>query len=134
MRITQNFRFCLSAGHLGLCGLLAVGLIGLALPGPALAQVCSPADFFLVNQAAVNAFPQGCTEVSGNLVLAVSGQTPTDITDLSPLSALTSVGGDLHIAFNPALTSLDGLSALISVGSLAISTTLSVVTQKGILL
>src|SRR5690606_31989399 len=51
-----------------------------------------------------------CTEVSGNLTIEAN------ITDLTPLSNLTSIGGHLEISSNSNLTDLDGLSNLTSVG------------------
>ncbi|MEZ4934061.1 MAG: putative metal-binding motif-containing protein, partial [Saprospiraceae bacterium] len=63
-------------------------------------------DVTFSSQAAVDAWPPCFTAISGNLF--ISG---ADITDLSPLSFLTSVGQHLSIQSNPALASLDGLSA-----------------------
>lgn len=62
-------------------------------------------------QAQVNAFTG--TIVNGSM--AISG---ADITDLAPLSTLTTITGDLHILFNPLLENLDGLSGLNSIGGL----------------
>jgi hypothetical protein len=75
-------------------------------------------DFYLDSQADVEAFD--CTEVTGGLTID-GWYNPYGITDLSSLSGLTSVGGDLGIVFNFKLTSLSGLEDLISVeGSLYI--------------
>ncbi len=71
-----------------------------------------PVDVILTSQAEVNAFV-GAT-VTGNLTIQES--VPNNITDLSPLYTLTSVGGTLTIQGNTALTSLWGLNALNSVG------------------
>ena len=71
------------------------------------AQVCD--SLFLTTQAQVDAV--SCTSVTG--ALAIYG---SDITDLSPLSSVTSVGGALRIYLNPLLTNLDGLDAITSVG------------------
>jgi hypothetical protein len=73
------------------------------------AQVC--ASLTLTTQAQVDAV--SCTSVTGTL--SISGP---DITDLNPLSSVTSVGGNLGIVFNPALTNVDGLAAVTSVGGL----------------
>ena len=54
---------------------------------------------------------QGFTEISGLLLIRNS----SDITDLSPLSSLTSVGG-LIIEKNTALTNLNGLQNITTVG------------------
>jgi len=71
------------------------------------AQVC--AFLTLTTQAEVNAV--NCSSVTG--ILTISGP---DITDLSPLSSVTSVGGDLFIQDNPVLTNLVGLGGITSVG------------------
>jgi len=63
----------------------------------------------LSTQAEVNEFAG--TEIKGDLTIQGS-----DIDDLSPLSTLTSVGGDLKILFNPSLTNFDGLNNLTSLG------------------
>ncbi len=70
-------------------------------------QVCS--NKTLNSQEEVNSF--NCSSITGNLT--ISGE---DITDLSPLSILTSIGGYLYIHNNPLLTNLDGLSSLTSIG------------------
>jgi|FLOH01.1.fsa_nt_gi hypothetical protein len=63
----------------------------------------------LTTQAQVNAFAY--TSVTGNLILHDG-----DITNLSPLSSLTTVGGDLQIYNIYGLANLNGLSSLSSVG------------------
>ncbi|MCB0840284.1 MAG: hypothetical protein KDD99_26630, partial [Bacteroidetes bacterium] len=63
----------------------------------------------LVTQAQVDAFSY--TEVTGNL--SIFG---ADIADVTALSSLKIVGGDLYIGHNPLLTNLDGLRNLESVG------------------
>ncbi|MCB0844690.1 MAG: T9SS type A sorting domain-containing protein [Bacteroidetes bacterium] len=75
-------------------------------------QTCPPGDYSLDSQAEVNAFPSTCTTVIGDL--SISG---SDITDLTPLSNLTSIGGSLLIQQNTSLTSLDGLDGITSVGN-----------------
>src|SRR5690606_37000947 len=75
---------------------------------------CPPGDVILNSQTEVDDFATNypnCTEISGSL--KINGN---DITDLSPLSNLTSVGGYLQINDNSNLTNLDGLSNLTSVG------------------
>ena len=66
----------------------------------------------LASQADVIAFGAIFTDITGNLT--ISG---ADITDLTPLSTLTSVGGNLKLLFNSKLKNLDGLSGITSVGS-----------------
>ena len=62
----------------------------------------------LSSQADVNAFVG--SSINGNLT--ISGG---DITNLSPLSTLTSVSGALDVYDNAALTNLDGLGGINSV-------------------
>lgn len=77
--------------------------------GPsAQAQVCS-GNVFLSSQAEVDAFD--CSEVTGMLLIEGA-----DISDLSPLTNLVSVGGRLSVRENAALTTLSGLENLSSVG------------------
>ncbi len=110
------------------CGLYALlnggGLVGTYnvtgnASNPTMAQIivggpCGPCigSLTLTTQAEVDAFY--CTEITGNLEIneGVSG----NITDLTPLSTLTSVGGSLYIGSNSSLTNLAGLNALNSVG------------------
>src|SRR5690606_25277166 len=76
---------------------------------------CPPGgSVHLTSQTEVDAFATNypnCTEVSGDLTIQGA-----NITDLTPLSNLTSVGGYLYIYNNSNLTNLDGLSNLTSVG------------------
>lgn len=63
----------------------------------------------LATQAEVNSF--NCTSIEGTLT--ISGD---DITDLSPLSILHSIGEGLEIYGNASLTNVDGLSTLKKIG------------------
>ncbi len=72
------------------------------------AQIYS-GDLTLSSQLEVDAF--NYTEVTGNLTIEGG-----DITDLTPLLSLTSVGGILNISNNKVLVSLAGLSHLFSFG------------------
>lgn len=65
----------------------------------------------LASQADVIAFGAIYTDITGNLT--ISG---ADITDLTPLTTLASVGGNLDLLFNSNLKNLDGLSGIASVG------------------
>ncbi|MEZ4850899.1 MAG: T9SS type A sorting domain-containing protein [Bacteroidia bacterium] len=78
----------------------------------AFTQTCPSSNYSLTTQAAVNAFPSTCSTVSGDLTISGS-----DITDLTPLSNLTSIEGNLIINQNTILTSLSGLSGITSVGN-----------------
>ena len=73
------------------------------------AQNCSP-PFVFNTQVEVNAFAGGCTIITGGLTFA-SG----DINDLSPLSGITTIQGNLTITDNDLLEDLDGLGSLITV-------------------
>ena len=67
-------------------------LIAMIFSAPASAQDCTPDDITLSSQAEVDNFQVNhgpCDTVTGDL--KISGN---DIVDLSPLSALTTVGGD----------------------------------------
>src|SRR5436190_24348986 len=91
--------------------LASVGL-SITLPTPALAQIYT-GDLDLPTQDAVNAFHY--TEVTGNLTIGNS-VSPEEVKDLSPLSTLTRVGGNLILHGNEVLSNIDGLEALRSVG------------------
>jgi len=86
---------------------LFVSLIFLGLFSVSSAQVIE-GDVILSTQAEVNSFAG--TSITGNLTIHGS-----DIVDLTPLSTLTSVGG-LYVPNNAALTNLDGLGNITSVG------------------
>ena len=76
------------------------------------AEVCPSTNYSLTTQAQVDALgATGCDAISGSL--SIYG---TDITSLSSLSGITSVGGALEISNTTALTNLDGLSGITSVG------------------
>ncbi len=88
------------------------------LPGVALVD-CPDGDVFLANQDDVDAFGAlGCTEVTGDLIINDSGNSPK-ITDLTPLSSLTTVAGIFRVTASQ-LSSLAGLSNLNTVGYLHI--------------
>ncbi len=93
---------------------------------------CKAQHVNLSTQAEVNAFgATNPTTVVGNLIIEES--IPGNITDLTPLSTLTSVGGTLNIRFNTALTSLAGLNALTSVGGiLQISSNTGLISLAGL--
>ena len=78
---------------------------------------CPTGNITLTTQAQVNQFKidyPNCTHISGYLLVGVSSGA-SDITDLSPLENITSVGGAFYIYNNP-LTNIDGLNALTSIG------------------
>lgn len=67
-------------------------------------------DYLMTSQADLDNLAT-CTVITGNLVLE-----DTDITDLTPLANLTSIGGILILNNNDSLTSLEGLESLTNVG------------------
>ena len=83
-------------------------------------DVCAQADITLSTQSEVNAFQSTygpCKSVQGGL--AIGGD---DITDLTPLTALVSIGGTLYVSGNPLLASLAGLDHITQIrGSLFMS-------------
>ena len=99
--------------------ILSIGLLFASLVGSsgAWAVDCPQNSYTLTTQAQVDAFPQDCDSVAGDIQVGSSYLEPrSDITDLVRLANLTSVGGDLYISFNGSLTNLDGLANLTSVG------------------
>jgi hypothetical protein len=99
--------------------IISIGLLFASLVGSsgAWAVDCPQNSYTLTTQAQVDAFPQDCDSVAGDIQVGSSYLEPrSDITDLVGLANLTSVGGDLYISFNGALTNLDGLANLTSVG------------------
>lgn len=90
------------------------------MSAPMDAQNCLPQGITLNQQWEVNAFPNnypGCTHIDGFLKIGPSNDGfAGGITDLTPLSQITSVGGYLLVEFTLGLESLDGLDNLTSVG------------------
>jgi hypothetical protein len=78
------------------------------------ATVCT-GDVQMFSQAEVDAF-QGCDIIEG--ILLINGD---DIIDLTPLSTIKEVTGNLYIYNNSSLTSLNGLNNLKKIGGLTIS-------------
>ena len=75
----------------------------------------------LESQAEVDAYVDNfsfCGVVPGVLRIGTTfSDPPSDITDISGLSFITSVGSNLFIFQNPNLTSLDGLQGITSIGN-----------------
>jgi hypothetical protein len=91
------------------------------LCGKAQAQ-CPPGDFTLSSQLDIDLFGiyyPNCTEIGGNLTIQVL-VGPPEIFDLSPLSNLETIAGELKI-WNTQLTSLSGLHNITSTGGLNIA-------------
>lgn len=78
---------------------------------------CPTVPITFVNQAQVNAFPTSypsCTVIPDGIDIKIMG---ADISNLTPLSQLTSVLGVLEIRNCPLLTNLNGLHNLKSIGN-----------------
>ena len=69
----------------------------------------------LNSQADVDAFDSSITTLSGDLTIQTTSTTDP-ILDLSNLSNVTSIGGDLYIYENAVLTNIDGLSGVTHIG------------------
>ncbi|RAJ91046.1 putative secreted protein (Por secretion system target) [Larkinella arboricola] len=117
--LISTLRFALLAapsGAIRWCGVVLLVLGGLSSLHSW--GQCPPGTVFLDSQADVNNFPPGCSNLPGSLRIAGD-----DITDLSPLSNLQTIGGFLLISDNPNLGNLSGLGKLTSIsGGLDIST------------
>ena len=76
-----------------------------------------PGHIQVTSQAELDALA-GVVEIRGNLSVIDGSDQPRqyNITDLSPLSQLTSVGGELGIISNDSLRSLAGLPRVCTVG------------------
>lgn len=147
-----------SAGRLlkGVCLKWALFLL-LGVTSPALAQVCSGYLIQLNSQTDVNDFQANhgpCTHVTGFLDITDLHTPGDEIIDLSPLSALISVGEamwisgtsvtslaglenlssvkNLGISYNPDLANLVGLGGLVSVFALGISENSSLASLAGL--
>ena len=94
--------------HIIVIGLLFASVVG---SGGARAMGCPETEYNLRTQAMVDAFPQNCDSVLGDIVVEGS-----DITNVDALANLTSVGDDLKIRGNSSLTNIDALANLTSVG------------------
>ena len=74
-------------------------------------------DVFVTTQAEVNAltFPANAMAIQGNVTIGPSSGT-SDITDLSPLAAITEITGNVVVQRNPDLLNLVGLNQLQTIG------------------
>lgn len=75
------------------------------------AQTTYSGNLIFNSQADLDSFPSNYINVTGNLYIQNS-----DITDLTPLNNIQSIGSDLVISGNSSLTTFDGLNNLISIG------------------
>lgn len=88
------------------------------LPVVLQSQTCLPSGITFSTQQQINDFTTnypGCTQILGNVI--IDEATAGNITNLSGLSSITSIGGYLRVWSNTALTSLSGLSNLTSIGN-----------------
>jgi len=102
----------------------------------AISQPCLPGGYTFLTQAQIDNFQTyypNCTEIEGDV--EIYGE---DITNLTGLNVLNSIGGDLNIGgtrggTNSSLTSLSGLENLNSIGgSLVITSNNSLVNLNGL--
>jgi len=80
---------------------------------------CLPEGIAFTTQAQIDSFQilyPYCTEIEGDVDIGQWELGTTDITNLTGLSVLTSIGGDLSFEQNEVLTTLSGLDNLTSVG------------------
>ncbi len=98
--------------------LMFIIITGVLISFTALSQSCLPEGITFSTQAQIDSFQvnyPGCTEIEGNVT--ISGNY---ITNLNGLNMLTSIGGNLVIQSNYALTNLSGLEELTSLINLSI--------------
>ncbi|MFN3908833.1 MAG: LamG-like jellyroll fold domain-containing protein [Flavobacterium sp.] len=99
----------------------ATGCESIAVVQAACPSLCPPGDVTLINQADVDAFVAqypNCTQISGNLNIGPISGGSSNITNLSGLSSLTQVSGELAIRYNQNLTNLSGLNNITSIGTI----------------
>ena len=92
--------------------------------------VICPGNITFITQAEIDAFPTTypeCSTITGDITIQ-----GTDITNLNGLAQVTSIAGTLGIYYNDVLMNLTGLDALISVGSLWISSNNSLTSLSGL--
>ncbi len=80
-------------------------------------QGCLPDGIAFTTQAEIDSFQTNypnCTEIEGDVYIGY--YFGTDISNLNGLSILTSIGGNLNIINNDALSSLTGLEGVTSIG------------------
>jgi hypothetical protein len=81
---------------------------------------CLPEGITFNTQAQIDSFQvnyPGCIEIEGDVIIGFLNAGSCDITYLSGLSVLTSIGGNLIINVDESLTSLTGLENLTLIGS-----------------
>ncbi|RLD24296.1 MAG: hypothetical protein DRI54_06290, partial [Bacteroidetes bacterium] len=91
-------------------------LIAIFISTTTLSQSCLPEGITFTTQEQIDNFQTdfpGCIEIEGSVVIE---ENSSNITNLSGLNVLTSIGGSLWIRNNASLLNMTGLNNLISVG------------------
>ncbi|MBS4039481.1 MAG: hypothetical protein KGZ81_02660 [Flavobacteriales bacterium] len=99
----------------------ATGCESIAVVQAACPSLCPSGDVTLISQAEVDAFVAqypNCTQINGNLNIGPISGGSSNITNLSGLSSLTQVSGELAIRYNQNLTNLSGLNNITSIGTI----------------
>lgn len=111
-------------------------LIVAIVPRPTWGLDCSGGSIELVTQEDVTNFQTNygngeiCDAITGSLSIGYDYANPQgDITDLSGLSDIKEIRGNLRIWYNPKLTNVDGLSSLTNLGYYMIVYSNSVLTD-----
>ena len=92
-------------------------ILGLIIQTVVSSQNCLPDGIVFSNQLRIDNFQTdypNCTEILGNVDIGFF--STSDITNLSGLDVITSIGGNLTIKDNPLLYNLTGLDSLNSIG------------------
>ena len=96
--------------------LIFLFLFALIIQTEALSQSCLPDGIHFYHQTTIDSFQvnyPNCTKIEGNVKIG-----GPNITNLSGLSVLTSIGGFLWVLDNPELNSLSGLDNITYVGGI----------------
>lgn len=115
------------AARLHRMALILITLMATLIPQAGKAQ-CPPGGVILNNQTQVNAFLANypnCTQING--ILVINPTSSGAITDLSPLSNITTVAGYIHIENLGGVSDLSALNNITSVGG-----TVTIVNSQGL--
>ncbi|PVZ71705.1 hypothetical protein [Pelagibaculum spongiae] len=78
--------------------------------------ICKESSYQLSTQAEVDAFPDDCQIITGDLIIGNDQKIKSNIYSISKLKHLTSIGGSLQIRNNESLTRLFGLHGITFIG------------------
>ncbi|PVZ71703.1 hypothetical protein [Pelagibaculum spongiae] len=78
--------------------------------------ICEESSYQLSTQAEVDAFPDDCQIITGDLIIGNDQEIKSNIYSISRLKHLTSIGKSLQIRNNESLTSLFGLHGITFIG------------------